>query len=131
MNKLINNLDKYKDNVDTLILGELINILSGLDTDNLDELKKYEDVHFTTDDIKLRNDMLFKSYMMDITHIEKLSDSPEIIKKLDDIQKLYMNETDEENKSMYIIMIYSLIWWHMPLPYQAYKLITKGKVINY
>lgn len=123
MNNLLKNINEHKEKNNISVCYHLYNFIIQHKAESEEELKKLEDKMFNTNDIKIRNEIKYNSYVTDITHLEKLDAND--ITKLVKYEDLYENETNELMKTKYLILIYEINEWELFFPYTAYQLIIK------
>ena len=123
MNNLLKNINEHKEKNNISVCYHLYNFIIQHKAESEEELKKLEDKMFNTNDIKIRNEIKYNSYVTDITHLEKLDAND--IAKLVKYEDLYENETNELMKTKYLILIYEINEWELFFPYTAYQLIIK------
>ena len=123
MNNLLKNINEHKEKNNISVCYHLYNFIIQHKAESEEELKKIEDKMFNTNDIKIRNEIKYNSYVTDITHLEKLDAND--IAKLVKYEDLYENETNELMKTKYLILIYEINEWELFFPYTSYQLIIK------
>lgn len=123
MNSLLKNINEHKEKNNISVCYHLYNFIIQHKINSEEELKIAEDKMFLTNDIRVRNDIKYNSYLADRTHLEKLdaNDIAELVKYED----LYEKETNEFIKTKYLILIYEINEWEMYFPYIVYKLIVE------
>lgn len=126
MNNLLKNINEHKEKNDISVCYHLYNYIIQHKINSEEDLKMMEDNMFDTENVKIRNDIKFNSYVMDTTHHEKLDAND--IAKLVEYEDLYEKENDEFIKTKYIILIYELNEWELFFPYTAYKLIMEDRL---
>lgn len=123
MNSLLKNINDHKENSNISVCYHLYNYIIQHKIESEEELKKLEDNMFDTDDIKIRNEIKYNSYITDTTHLEKLDAND--LAKLVKYEDLYETETNELIKTKYLILIYEINEWELFFPYTAYQLIIQ------
>ena len=127
MNELLKLINEHKEKNNISVCYRLYNFIINNNINSELELKTIEDRMFNTDDKKIRNDIKYKSYLMDSTHLEKLDSND--IAKLVKYEDLYIESDINEDKTKFLILIYEINEWEMCFPYTTYKLIIEDKMI--
>ena len=123
MNSLLKSINAHKEKNNISVCYHLYKYIMQHKIESEEELKRAEDNMFTTDDIRIRNEINYNSYVADKTHFEKLDAND--IAKLVDYEDLYEIETNELIKTKYLILIYEINEWELYFPYTAYQLIIR------
>ena len=116
---MIEVLEKHKNDINEEICEDLIDIINDFNISSKEELLKYENKFFNTDNLLEKLNIKYNSYLRDTTHFDLDID----LSKIKEYEELYLKEEKELEKAKYLILLLNEIQWELFFPYEAYLLI--------
>jgi len=133
MKEMMEQIYNHKMSNDSRICFSLTELIDALKFESIDALRDYEDKLCTIGSTGERLseekmiDKLYNSFVSDHSHYETVSVENET--KIMSLYEEFSKASNNEEKIIILLKIYSLLDWGIPLPYTAYNLILEDKLI--
>lgn len=126
MMELIEEIERHKSKNNTSVCQELIEMIKQYNISSKEELLEHENKYFEDDNLDIKIDQKYKSYVFDVTRFDDATNADII--KLKEYETAMKRATNSLEKCKYLILIYDYVGYQLAFPYQAYLLIVDDKL---
>lgn len=126
MIELIEEIEKHKNKNNTSVCEKLIEIIKEYNINSEEDLLKHENQYFYDTDLDNKIDKKYKSYILDVTRFDDVTNADII--QLKEYEKALKKANNSLEKCKYLILIYDYIDYQLAFPYEAYLLIISDNL---
>lgn len=131
MNELIKNIVLHKNTNSPKIIFYLMEFIKNNSVQSLDELQQLEDAYYTLVDSTKYSDeeiinKLYKDYTDDYDDYMNCTDEEK--RKLDELNEEFLHSSDNDQKYIILIKMYTILDWDLVLPYHCYLYVMEDRL---
>lgn len=131
MNELISNIILHKNTNSPKIIFNLMEYIKKYSINSLDELQKSEDDRFTPVDSTRYEDekiisKLYSDYSDDYDDYMNCTDEEK--RRLDELNEEFLQISDNDQKYINLIKMYTILDWDLVLPYHCYLYVMEDRL---